>query len=465
VGWLFIPLAGLCVLATIVAYRLAAKSANDSFDVFLMNSADSIAARIKRNSDGVIIADLPPAAQEILRHNGIDKFFYQIIDSKGHRLGGDSALPLPRDTITKSAKFRYAETQGEMVRICRIPVDLSPTSNTIWVQAAETLRSRNALLEQIFFSILVPQLALLVLASISVWFGIQRGLVPLDKLSKILRSRNRLDLSPVDLGGYRSIELMPVTDALNELLSDADKHIGQQRQFIANAAHELRTPVTALKTSVEYLERNNKDTRLTAGLKQISEATNRTVHLISRLLTLARTTGAIHKSRDLVDLASIVDRAGAGFVPEARRRNVEMHFDLPEAEVKVLGNQGDLEELVTNLLENAIQYTAVGGGVWVQVSEIEPISLVIEDNGPGIPDQEKQKVFDRFFRGSRTKHEAGCGLGLSIVSEIAAANNMSVALADRIGGGTSVRVTFASSSPSSNKNDLISSPQSIPAAN
>jgi two-component system, OmpR family, sensor histidine kinase TctE len=439
--WLLAPLVTLCTLSSMVAYRMAEKFAHDSYDRVLLESADSIAARLGRNENGVLIADLPMAAQAILRHNNNDHFYYQIADNYGHRLTGDAVLPLPRDVGTTEPRFRYATLNDEQVRMCRIGVQIAPHTDTIWVQVAETLNSRQMLLHQIFVSILAPQLALVALASISVWLGIKHGLTPLQRLGSVLEKRDKLDLSPVDIG-RTPMELAPVTKALNELFLSANDHIHVQRQFIGNAAHQMRTPVTALKTYLEYAERIKDPSALSGVLRQMGEATRRVAHLVNRLLSLARTEENVQRTRDNVDLTEVINSAAANVIHEAFARNVIMEFDLPVSPVTVRVDRADLEELVSNLLDNAIRYTAEKGSVWVKVeNQGDHVALRVEDNGPGIPDSEKPKIFERFYRAPGSKGP-GCGLGLSIVSEIAAANAAAIQVLDRDAGGTVVKVDF-----------------------
>jgi len=440
----------LCGLSTAIAYWLAAKYANEACDLNLLNSADSIVARLSRNENGVVVADLPPAAQAVLRHYGEDKFYYQIVDSSGHRLTGDALLPPPRFTHRTGPAFRDSMVAGQRVRMCRIPVRLPPLSNEIWVQVAETLNSRRRLLQQIFLSILVPQVALVLLASLSVYLGVRRGLLPLTDLGALLTSRSELDLSPVELKNTPG-ELTPVIRALNRLFDSTSKHIRSQRQFIGNAAHQLRTPVTALRTYLDYAERINESPAVASVLKQTNEATGRTVHLITRLLSLARAEGHNQKVFETIDLGAAVDSAAAGLVHQALNKQIELQLDTPEMPVAIRANKADLEELITNLLENAIKFTPPEGSVWVRIAQADRPTLVVEDNGPGIKDEEKTRVFERFYRGSASG-DTGCGLGLSIVSEIVNSNKATLELSDRPGGGTTVRVSFEPSDAGDGRN-------------
>jgi two-component system, OmpR family, sensor histidine kinase TctE len=440
--WLLVPLIILCASSTYLAYRFAEHSANDSYDSFLENSADSIVGRIKRDERGIIVADLPYAAQAVLRHHGVDKFYYQIVDQHGHRLTGDAVLPLPQDTSRPAASFRNATVEGRDVRMCRIAVQLDPGSEPIWVQVAETVNARQRLLGQILLSIMLPQIALVALSCGAVLLGVKHGLKALDKLSSLLRSRTKLDLSPVDIGETPA-ELEPVTSALNDLFSDANKHMHSQQEFIGNAAHQLRTPMTALKTYVDYLQRINDNTAVANVLSQLGQVTNRLVHMTNRLLVLARAEGnPKRRSYQTVDLAAVIDEAASSVVPEAINKGVEMHFDVPTTDIAIKGDAYELTELVTNLLENAVRYnTTPQGCVWVTVAKEDQLTITIADNGPGVPDAEKNRIFERFYRAAGSD-KSGCGLGLAIVREIANKYNAKIELKDSESGGAAFSVMF-----------------------
>lgn len=445
--WLLIPLVTLCALSGLVAYRLAENFANDAYDKLLMRSAESIEARLSRNEAGVVVADLPRAAQDILRHKesaGMsDRFYYQIADSYGHRLTGDSVLPLPRTATDETPRFRYAVVDGTRIRMYRISAQISPSPNLIWVQVAETLEGRDRFLKQIFLSIIVPQVVLVLLASLSVWLGVTYGLAPLVKLGGVLKAREKLDLSPVRIDATPS-ELAPVTRALNELLANANHQIELQRTFIANAAHQLRTPVTALKTNIEYAERlKNADPATVAPvLEQMLEATSRVSRMVGQLLSLARTEETCTKAPEVLAFGEVINEAAEIVLHAALEREICMEFDLPEQPVLVRADRGDLVEMTANLLDNAIKYTPIKGNVWVRVTVSDDVVLSVEDNGPGVKDEDKERIFERFFRVPGTAGP-GSGLGLSIVSEITRRNNASIEVLDRPEGGTRIEITFA----------------------
>jgi two-component system, OmpR family, sensor histidine kinase TctE len=234
-----------------------------------------------------------------------------------------------------------------------------------------------------------------------------------------------------------------VIEELNELLHNASHQIQAQRQFIANAAHQLRTPITALRTYADHAERLKDGPReeLYPVLEQMTESTRRVSHLVNRLLSLARSEEP--KQLLQVDLTQSVQEAAARVLHEAMRLNIELEFDMPEGPIYVKSDRGELVEMLTNLLENAISYNKKDGSVCVRVKPTtgERIELVVEDTGPGIPDEEKEKVFERFYRLPESRGP-GCGLGLAIVAEISERNDIDVQIGDRDGGGCSVRLSF-----------------------
>lgn len=458
--WVLTPLISLCSLSTFFAYNLASKYATEWHDSYLLNSADSIAARLYRNNEGIALADIPSAAKAVLKHNGQDTFYFQIVDSSGHRLMGDAILPLPQNLNAQGASFRYFKMEGQTLRMCRVPVNLGPTPNGIWVQVAETTNSKRRLLNQILFSIMAPQIALVALASFSVWLGIKYGLRPLTQLGVRIKSKKPFDLTPVDIGAPPA-ELQPVVEELNSLLVATGKFVTAQRQFTGNAAHQLRTPITALITYVECAEKLNKDPEVAAVLAHIASVADRTSHIVGRLLALARSEGKM-LNIEPVDLVELVTDVAQILVPQGIKKNLEISFEMPNDGVSVMANRGDLEELLFNLLENAITYTPSGGAVCLEIrQEKGEVVLSIEDSGPGIPNSEKEKIFERFYRMPGVS-STGCGLGLSIVYEVAKTLNTEVRVSDSSKGGACFTVSFPSVEMKIDpKPEVVASPLSV----
>jgi signal transduction histidine kinase len=271
------------------------------------------------------------------------------------------------------------------------------------------------------------------------WLGIGQGLRPLDRLRGEIAARSPRDLRPVSELD-KPQEVQSLIGALNQLLSRLNAAIASQQRFIANAAHQLRTPLAGLKTHAELARREPSTSELKSLLDMIAGETQRTSHLVNQLLTLARAEPGEAPSQP-VNLHEIVGRDVRDWVQRALGKNIDLGFELEDA--WTLGEPLLLRELAANLLDNALAYTQKGGSVTVRTSVRNGESVLeVEDDGPGIPESEREKVFERFYRIAATGGE-GCGLGLSIVSEIAERHNARVDLAMPPGGrGTLIRAAF-----------------------
>jgi two-component system, OmpR family, sensor histidine kinase TctE len=442
---LLVPLCLLWFISALVAFYLAVGFANSAYDHGLANSADSVAARLRSDGERILV-DLPPAAQAILRHNDKDKFYFQILRKDGTRISGDSILPLPVSRLdAEQPIFRYAKLDGREIRMARIRVDVPKYPDEIvLVQVAETLNSRRELAHQILLSIVIPQMILIVLGALAVWRGVARGLAPLKRLEQALSVRSQLDLTPVASNNVPS-EVRPLVNEINSLLGKLAEDIESQKRFVANAAHQFRTPLAALKTYIYYAKRLPSDKQMNEILDKIDSGMERMSHLSNKLLALAKTEPANRADRNQnVDLNYLVSEVTAALVPEATKKNVQLAFVGSDRPAIVYGDAHNLSELAGNLIENAVFYTDIGGEVAVSVSNGDEVRLVVHDNGRGIPERERDRVFERFYRLLGTD-VPGSGLGLAIVKEIAAAHNAEVSIDTGTSGkGTVVTVVFAS---------------------
>lgn len=439
---LLIPLCTIFIFSTVVAYNLAAGFANDAHDHELLNAAHAVAARLTEDGDG-LVAELPKTVQAVLRHDDQDKFFYQVLDTNNQRVAGDAILPMPTtSTDTDIPRFRYAKVNGSDVRIARIRVPLHhPDGQIVVVQAARTLNARSALIHRIFLSIVIPQLVLLVLSVAAVWFGVRRGLTPLRQLSMHIQKRSQVDLTPIHLESTPR-EMVPIIQAINVMLGRIDLYVAAQQRFVANAAHQLRTPVAGLKAYIEYGRRAQR-TDVGHIFAQLDAGTDRISELVAGLLVLARTGAGQVEDHEPVDLNDVSSEVTSHLIRQAANKQIELSFEPSSTKTIVKGDKTELREMISNLVDNAIRYTQDGGRVCVSLAAGPPTVLTVKDNGPGIAPAERERVFERFYRVLGTKVN-GSGLGLAIVSEIAQLHNASVEIADpEEGGGTLVRVTFA----------------------
>ena len=436
--WLIGPLMLLVAAGSFVSYRIALNAANKAYDSALLDPVLAIASHIRRTGNRIEL-DMPSIAIEALRIDTEDRVFYQVLGPGDELIAGTPRLPVPPERLESGEHVFYdALLEGERVRVAAraVPVE---NGNAI-VQVAETLVKRDKLVLELLIGATAPQL-LIAFASVALfWLGIGRGLAPLDRLRDEIAARSPRDLRPLP-EQKRPQEIQPLVAALNRLLSRLDSAIGLQRRFIANAAHQLRTPLSGLKTHAELARRQPSTVELKSLLDMIAGETERTSHLVNQLLTLARAEPGETASKQPVNLHELIGRDLQGWVQRALRKDIDLGFELRDA--WTLGEPLLLRELVANLLDNALAYTHEEGSVTVRTRESDSETLLeVEDNGPGIPGAEREKVFERFYRIPATGGE-GCGLGLSIVAEIAERHNGRVELAEPQGGhGTVIRAVF-----------------------
>jgi two-component system sensor histidine kinase TctE len=440
--WLLGPLAALILVSAIPTYLTAIRSAKDAYDSSLLDPALAIASHINVSDEKIEIG-LPVIALDALRIDSVDRMFFQVLGPDNQRVAGNATIPLPPDPLaTDASDHGYYDTavDGENVRVAALSVP--HRHGRILVQVAETLIKREHLIRELLLSTLIPELVVAMGAVALCWYGIGRGLKPLDRLRVEIASRSPVDLRPLDEAGNPR-EIRPLVAALNNLLQRLGAAIESEQRFIANAAHQLRTPLAGLKTHAELARRDPAQRDISALLDMIAGETERTSHMVNQLLTLARSEpGVGHMTGHApVNLHEVASRAVQSWVARADARNVDLGFELQEA--WTLGDALLLRELLANLLDNAIAYSDEGSTVTVRTHTAEQgVVLEVEDNGIGIPESERQRVFERFYRITGTQGE-GCGLGLSIVAEIAQRHDAMVNISTGTDGrGTCVRVTF-----------------------
>ena len=444
--WLAIPLGALWVCSTVASFYLALKFSNDTFDRDLVNSADSVVARIRAKGD-LLVVDLPPAAQAILKHDDVDKFYYAVISKAGKNLSGDTVLPLPEKHIDDTPELRTIKMQGTEVRLAEISTSVPEAGlEPVVVQVAQTMNSRRHLFTQIFMSMVVPQLLMVLLGAAALSSGVTRGLEPLQFLKEAIGKRSKHDLSPVP-ESIAPAEAYPLVLAINDLLSRLREDIKAQQRFISSASHQLRTPLAGLKaySSLGVAYDNIEEMRGT--MKQIDSGLDRTSHLVTQMLALARSDSNSTAARQMgkADLSFVVSDVIADRVSLAVNKKIDLGFDSAESGAEIIGDQTSLQHLVANILDNALIYTPEGGSVNVRILKREQsIELSVTDSGPGIAPDEREKIFERFYRVPGSTG-GGSGLGLAIVKDVAA-NHHAEILIESPGGsdghGTVFTVVF-----------------------
>lgn len=439
-GWLVWPLAALILASTIPTYFLALNAANDAYDSALLDPVLAVATHISKDEERITV-DLPQVALDALRIDSRDRVFIQVRGPKNEIIAGNLHLPPPPADIPPAGFVYYdARLQDDRLRVAalHVPHALGP----VVVQAAETYVKRDKIVLDILLASILAELVISLAALWLVWHGIGRGLAPLEQLRDDIAVRSPQDLRPVLPDGKPS-ELVPIINAINRLLGRLKSSIDGQQRFIANAAHQLRTPLAGLKTHAELALRQPSTAELRSLLEMIAGETGRTSHMVNQLLTLARAEpeepGGSH--HDPVNLHEISARAVQEWVPRALAKNVDMGFELQDA--WTYGEPLLMRELLANLLENSLAYTQSGGSITVRTEEREGRAAIeVEDNGRGIPEDERERVFERFYRAKGTPGD-GCGLGLAIVREIASRHHGWVEIKTPASHqGTLIRVEF-----------------------
>ncbi|HEY9714648.1 MAG TPA: sensor histidine kinase [Chroococcales cyanobacterium] len=472
--WLLVPLLTVAVLSLVAAYVMGFSLSRDIYDTQLLDSADSVVARIRVKNKRVSV-DLPPAAIAVLRQNFQDEFYYQIFNPAGEFLTGDKSLPPLniRDgqvigefherghaTIDTNETmimlmppiFHTIELGNHHLRavILKVPVPEYP-DGCLFVQAAETRRTRAKLAARLTTTIFIIELLLISAAAISIWFGVKRGLMPLTRIERAVKNRSAADFSPLEVD--EPVEVASLINALNRLLKQLGDDVEMQNRFIANAAHQLRTPLAVLGSYCNLAQKtvpqNNDEAQ--DALRELNAAIARMSHMVRRLLSLARSEPQVAQSKvaGKVDLNAVASTATAAQAPEAIRKKLEVEFRAAPQPAYVLGDQERLEELFGNLIENAIIYTPPRGEIVVEVknasddrADSQAPMVMVSDTGPGIPEAERGRIFERFYRITGTE-QPGTGLGLAIVREIATSHKATITVQAGLNGtGTCVCVTF-----------------------
>ncbi|MGR8998468.1 MAG: sensor histidine kinase N-terminal domain-containing protein [Gammaproteobacteria bacterium] len=416
---LVIPLIFFVIIDAVLSYFVTLHYVDEAYDRWLLDSARSLTQGIKVR-EGKVFIELPDAALEIFKWDEQDKTYFKITSSDQKIRMGDTLVPEPQkpDTDWSHPIYFNDKIHGEPVRIVSMLIVPDKTTERILVHVAETLNKRRAMMTDILLADLIPQIVLILLTGIFLLTGLKKGLKPLHLLASQIAQRSSHDLSPVP-ETHVFLEVSTLTDTINELLEAHTQAIATQQRFIANAAHQLRTPLAGLKLQAERALREQDLSAMQPALRQIQNSADRMSHLTTQLLVLARSE-PISGGYELlpVDLCQLARKTCMDWVPKALQRNMELSFESPEEALYVQGDEILLRELLANLLDNAISYGYDNGNILVKIHRYPVPCLTVEDDGPGIPDTEMDRIFERFYRipGSQGN---GCGLGLAIVKEIA----------------------------------------------
>ena len=444
--WMLTPLLLLWPVSLALTWLVAQNLANKPFDRALVYNVQALAQFIQVGPRQRARFSLPQPASELLRADDSDNVYYQVLGAHGEFLAGERELPAPPapsptegDAALDEPHLRDAESRGLPVRVAYLRVHIAGAPQPALVQVAETREKRSVLATEIIKGVMLPQFAILPLAGLLVWLGLVRG-TRLSELESRVGARRPDDLSPLDDHAVPQ-EVAPLVGSVNDLLTRLKDSIATQKRFLADAAHQLKTPLAGLRMQAELAQREGaSEDELKQSLQQIGHASVRATHTVNQLLALARAEGgSAAAAHEPCDLAQLTIEAVREAVPAALERGTDLGYEGPEPgapHLVRLGNPLLLKEMLRNLIENALHYARTPGTgaavVTVRLRANPPgggLALEVEDNGPGVPPAERELVFQPFYRALGTNVD-GTGLGLPIVREIAEQHGASVSLTD-----------------------------------
>ncbi len=439
--WMLTPLLLLWPISLVLTWLVAQGIAGKPFDRALEYNAGALAQLVSVNNNKVQFS-LPLPARELLRADDSDTVYYQVLGANGEYLSGERALPLPPDgekAVPGEVRIRDDEIRGVGIKVAYTWVRVTlPGARPALVQVAETLEKRSVLATEIVKGVMLPQFVILPIAVLLVWLALVQAIKPLNMLEERIRARRPDDLSPIDAQAA-PLEVAPLVDSVNDLLLRLKDSIATQKRFLADAAHQLKTPLAGLRMQADLAQREGADAdELKQSLRQIGRSSVRATHTVNQLLALARAeSSGSAMPRQTCDLAELTMSVVRDCVPRAIEKQIDLGYEgsdpgAPGGQLE--GNPTLLKELVRNLVDNAINYTPSSGHQTAVITArvlIDPaqstLLLQVEDSGPGIPLAERELVFQPFYRALGTEAD-GSGLGLPIVLEIAQQHNATVAL-------------------------------------
>ena len=443
------PIVAALSLGTAVAYFVSIDVATEAHDQALVDVGLALSQRL-RTVEGKVVLDLPRVAEQMLRMDKFDAVHFAVQDAQGRLIGGEAELGSPSAGASSEGGVIFYDTTFKDAKVRAVAFDVPCEIGMCRVRVGETTIKRERLSREILLGSLIPQVLLAAFAAGVLWIGVRQGLTPLARLSDEILSRSPRDLRPIDEQGAPE-EAKPLVAALNQLFDQVQESNRNQQRFLANAAHQLRTPLAGLQAHAELALAQPVPQSCKAELEYVHSAAIRTARLANQLLALSRAEPGGYRPAAFqqLDLRSVVEACADEWVHRAFAKDIDLGFELVEAQVA--GDAFLLREALVNLVANAVEYTPQGGHVTVRTGRSEegrPF-LEVEDDGPGIPPAERELALERFYRLPGTPG-TGSGLGLAIVREIMLAHGAAVELGEGPGGkGCRVRLKFNPVAPTS----------------
>ena len=442
--WLLAPLLAVTAFNAWLTYENALESTNRAHDRTLLGSVLAIAERISMVDDQVVV-DIPYSSLEMLESSLQGRVYYRVSLGGVRHLTGYEDLKPPSVRLDLGKPYFYdGEYLGQRVRIAALAKRLYEPGirEHVIIQVAETAELRNSMALEIVSSSAVKELLLIVLAAALMWWAVNRGLAPLYKLRDEVSQRSRSDLRRIEVELVPG-EIKPLIDAINEHTAQVAKVNTAQKQFLADAAHQLKTPLSVIRAQADFASKQGDPAAINEVLDDMRANTGRLTHLIDQLLALNRAEARSAVAMEAFDLAEFGRQTTFESLAVALARSIDLGFE-GETPVSVAWNRVLLHELLVTLIDNALRFTPANGRVTVSVTDGEDLRALIEveDTGPGIPENERERVFDRFYQ-IPGRASTGCGLGLAIAREIATIHGATIAIRDpRLTQGTRIVVEF-----------------------
>jgi two-component system sensor histidine kinase TctE len=416
--WMLLPLLLVLSCSGVIAYYQAVYYAYSEYDQTLYDHVHSLSQLVEKHGKRVSL-NMPRQAKRMFLWDDFDTTYYQI-STANRVVAGEKNFPMPQGRILKyyDTLIFDGEFKGTPVRVAILVADHPELGQAVQVKVAQTQHRREKLTRKILLSVLAPQLALIVIVILVVSLGVNRSLRPLSAMSRALDAQNHQRIAPIPGTGVPR-EVLPLVRAINDLLTRLDEALASQRKFVANAAHQLRTPLTAIRLNLDRLLSSAPGREQQEAEAHLRASVERTIRLSRQLLMLARAEpeGLRQTPLALLDLVELAREEGMEWVPPALAVDVELSLEAPDQPVWIQAHATLLREALSNLIDNALKYGSRPGRIVIGVSAVPTPGLWVQDDGPGIDPDVGDKVFERFFRNDEGGD--GAGLGLAIVKEIA----------------------------------------------
>ena len=452
--WLLIPLTVYVGISTSYTYDSAVASANLIQDRALVASARMIAGQVTW-VDGAPTVNIPPAALEMFASPSHDEVYYQVLMDDETLLAGRPDFPVDVDFSLIAPAYATTYFNNQPLRVVSYVRALydNGTLRMVAVSVGQTMRGHQELLDELWRPALHRQIIMLLLAIALVVVGLTMELRPILRVKDELATREPNSLTPLRAGELQ-MELRPIVEAINQYIQRLNTQVAVQKRFIADAAHQLRTPLTLIDSQIQFARQLEDPQRLAQVLQALQDSSRSMTDLTNKLLQLsqAEASNSTAFPRHPIELVALTATILEEVVSLAQRKHIDLGMEAAVDEAWAMGSQALFSGMLMNLIDNALRYTPEHGKVTVGVAleDDKEVVITVADNGPGIPAEARERVFERFYRNA-APDQHGAGLGMAIVKEIVQASHGTIVLGTNAEGkGLTVTVRLPASLPATN---------------